>query len=84
MESIQSVQSFNQPTQIQVDSILRWNIYHRLLDLSIPCSCETGKPLQVCIENPVDALQLWSVIRQATASRNEHIDWLNTCWEVQS
>lgn len=84
MESLQSLYNVSESIQVQVDPITRWNIYYRLLDLSIPCSCKMGEPLRVCVQDTLAAIQLWSVIRQATASRKEHIEWLNTCWQEQS
>ncbi|NEQ97518.1 MAG: hypothetical protein F6K30_12470 [Cyanothece sp. SIO2G6] len=63
-----------------IDRIHRWSIYHRLLDLDIPCTCSMGQPLRVEVNHPSTAFQVWSVVRQITASRSDKIDWLNTCW----
>lgn len=80
MESTELTQEIIDP--IQVNPIARWDIYYRLLDLAIPCSCEMGQPLRVHIHNAHAAIQLWSVVKQATASRDEQIEWLNSCWGV--
>lgn len=61
----------------------RWQIYHRLQSLDIPCQCKTNKPLQVKLEDTRAAIQLWSVARQYTASRQELIDWLDRCWHKE-
>ncbi|MEL6221541.1 MAG: Asr1405/Asl0597 family protein [Cyanobacteria bacterium J06627_8] len=80
MESTTSFHEFNEP--IQVDPVIRWEIYYRLLELSIPCSCTTGEPLRVSIQDTLAAVQLWSVMKQTTAPRNEQVEWLNACWGV--
>ena len=81
MESTQSHLEITEP--IQVNPIARWEIYYRLQDLSIPCICETGEPLQVCVQSTLEAVQLWSVVKHVTGSRHEQVEWLNTCWGVQ-
>lgn len=62
----------------------RWQVYHRLKALEIECSCQTDKPLQAYLSNPKTAIQLWSVVKQCTANRQELIDWLNQCWQIKS
>lgn len=62
----------------------RWTVYQRLQELQIPCCCNTNRPLQVEIESPTAAIQLWSVVRQITTSRSELISWLNECWHQQT
>jgi hypothetical protein len=57
-----------------------WQAYQRLQELGIPCQCCGNGYLQVVIDNPTAALQLWSVVRQMTASRRELTDWLQRCW----
>lgn len=72
------------PTQlsfvIEVRPVERWAIYHRLQELEIKCDCDTASPLQVEIASPTDAMQLWSAVKHATASRHELIRWLENCW----
>ncbi|CCQ50668.1 Asr1405/Asl0597 family protein [Crocosphaera watsonii] len=70
-----------EPRQVvEVDSCDRWIVYHRLQQLDIPCICETHKPLEVQVSNPTAMIQLWSVTKQYSASRQELIDWLKDCW----
>jgi hypothetical protein len=61
----------------------RWQVFHRLQALDISCQCGTHQPLLVQIENPQAAIQLWSVVKQCSASRGELIDWLNRCWQMK-
>ncbi|MFH7025827.1 MAG: Asr1405/Asl0597 family protein [Heteroscytonema crispum UTEX LB 1556] len=58
----------------------RWVVYHRLQQLDIPCWCETNQPLKVAVSSPAVAIQLWSVVRQFTASRQDLISILQFCW----
>jgi hypothetical protein len=58
----------------------RWQVCLRLQELSISCVCETNHPLTVEINNPTAAIQLWSVIQQFTASRQDLIKNLEACW----
>lgn len=80
--------STNPPAQITnaiaMNAVDRWSAYHRLQQLSIPCQCAQGQPLQVQIGTAIAAIQLWSVLRQITASRQEQIAWLEHCWQQAS
>lgn len=58
----------------------KWQVYQRLRELDIPCGCEVNQPLRVEIATPISALQLWSVMRQITASRQDKIRSLEHCW----
>lgn len=60
----------------------RWSIYHRLSGLGIRCWCMPYQPLQVEISSPSVAIQIWSVIREATTSRQEQAAWLGQCWQL--
>lgn len=62
----------------------RWQVYHRLKALDISCQCKTNRPLQVKLDNTISAIQLWSVTKQCTASRQELVDWLDRCWLLKS
>ncbi|MGK7887738.1 MAG: Asr1405/Asl0597 family protein [Leptolyngbyaceae cyanobacterium] len=77
----QSSRQFSEITQI--NSVDRWSMYHRLQELAIPCSCVTGQPLKVQVDNPAIALQLWGVAKQFNAPRQDKIAWLNNCWQQQ-
>ncbi|TAF06351.1 MAG: hypothetical protein EAZ77_12390 [Nostocales cyanobacterium] len=61
----------------------RWQVYQRLNELDIPCRCESNQPLQVQINNLQIAVQLWSVVRQFKASRQDLICTLEDCWRIR-
>jgi hypothetical protein len=61
----------------------RWQIYRRLQELDIHCHCASYKPLKVEIRGAIAASQIWSVTRQFTASRQELIDWMESCWKCK-
>lgn len=65
---------------VEVNRIDKWQVYQRLQALQISCHCAIDRPLQVEVADIGTAIQLWSVVRQFTASRSELIDWLNRCW----
>lgn len=70
-----------QQQTVEVSWADRWQVYQRLQELDIPCCCETNQPLKVEIGNPSAAIQLWSVMRQFTISRQEQIYILKNCWQ---
>ena len=61
----------------------RWQVYQRLQELEIPCQCLANQPLQVQLQNPTAAIQLWSAVRQLTAPRHELVRWLARCWRLE-
>ncbi len=67
----------------QIDWIERWNIYNRLQELAIPCTCSIGQPLQVQVETAGVAVQVWSVVQQFIAPRLTKVDYLERCWQQQ-
>ena len=67
---------------VQIPYYLRWQIYHRLQELNIPCSCREDGSLQVQVNNFVAAILLRSTVMQFTASRLSLIDWLERCWQL--
>lgn len=69
---------------VNIKSMERWSIYHRLQELEIPCQCSTNQPLSVKLNNPKAIAQLCFVVKQSTAPRSELIDWLNHCWKIRS
>jgi hypothetical protein len=78
--------SISSPTQ-QVVTIPRgdrWQVYQRLQELEIPCSCSGDGYLQVEVNTPAAALQLWSVVQQLQAPRRELIFWLRRCWQQKA
>jgi len=60
----------------------RWQTYHRLAELEIPCKFSTGKLLEVIVKTPTAALQVWSVGRQQKIQRRQIIDWLEHCFKI--
>ena len=67
--------------EIQVNRADRWQVYQRLQELDIPSWCATQQPLMVHIANTAAAIQLWSVSRQFTGSRQDLVFWLERCWQ---
>jgi hypothetical protein len=66
---------------VEINWADRWQVYRRLQELDIPCWCETNQPLTVEISHPTAAIQLWSVVRQLTANRQELVSTLKKCWQ---
>lgn len=66
---------------VEINRVDRWQVYHRLQELEIPCSCETNQPLTVEVNSVTTAVQLWSVVRQLTAPRQDLIQNLKQCWK---
>ncbi|NJL81823.1 MAG: hypothetical protein HC890_00365 [Chloroflexaceae bacterium] len=60
----------------------RWSIYHRLQELQIPCHCSPNQPLRVQLDRPSAAVQLWSVVKQHVACRQELLQWLERCSQL--
>ncbi len=58
----------------------RWQIYRRLRELEIPCACPEDGGFEVEVNNPVAAVQVWSVIQHHTAARQQLVQWLESCW----
>jgi hypothetical protein len=67
---------------VGINNTERWSIYHRLQELEIPCKCATNQPLSVELHTPSAIAQLCFVVKQSTLSRNELVDWLDTCWQI--
>jgi len=67
---------------VQIPRYQRWQIYHRLQELNIPCSCLSDGTLQVQVNNTIAAILLRSTVIQFTASRPLLIDWLERCWQI--
>jgi hypothetical protein len=64
--------------EIQCDD--RWQVYHRLQALEISCCCHCYQPLKAHVTNATTAIQIWSVVRQATMPRQALVHWLENCW----
>ena len=62
----------------------RWSIRRRLQELSIQAWCPAEGQLQVEVNTYVEAVQVWSVVRQFGTSRSTLVAWLETCWQQAS
>jgi hypothetical protein len=62
----------------------RWEVFRRLQELDIPCWCESNQPLTVEIKDVIAAVQLWSVTRQLTISRQDSIWMLESCLRLRA
>ncbi len=60
----------------------RWQIYHRLQELMIPCWCSSDGLLRVQINSMLTAILVRSTLMQFFGSRRELIDWLEQCWQL--
>lgn len=69
---------------VEVEWLDRWQVYRRLQELGVPCQCAINQPLMVQIASDVAAVQLWSVVRQLTAPRQELLCWLDRCWHYHA
>ncbi|HBB33157.1 MAG TPA: hypothetical protein DDZ80_12150 [Cyanobacteria bacterium UBA8803] len=69
---------------IEINRADRWQVYRRLQELSIKSRCGTNQPLTAQIDDVAAAIQLWSVVRQFTASRRDLASWLESCWQLRA
>ena len=67
---------------VAVPPIDRWRIYFRLQELMIPCWCLQDGSLHVEVQSGTAALLLRSVVQQFVASRQEMVNWLERCWQI--
>lgn len=78
---------FMQPGQqkyvVEINRADKWQVYMRLQELDIPTWCETNQALTVEVTNATAAIQLWSVVRQLTAKRQDLVLALEQCWQYQ-
>lgn len=65
---------------VKVETDQRWLVFQRLQDLNIPCQCQMYGDLHVQVNDGVTALQVWQVLRQFSASKQDLVDWLERCW----
>lgn len=72
------------PIQFTINSCHRWQIYRRLCELGISCTCAAYQPLTVQINSPIAFIQFWSVMRQATIPRPILAESLERCWKYRS
>ncbi|MEM0979733.1 MAG: Asr1405/Asl0597 family protein [Cyanobacteria bacterium P01_H01_bin.58] len=67
--------------EIELDHIARWDVYFRLQELSVPCKCKFNRPLQVQVDSANTALQLWSLVRAFTSTKQQCTEHLEHCWQ---
>lgn len=65
---------------LQIPLSDRWQIYHRLQELMIVCSCPPDGSLRVQVNSLQEAILVRSAVMQFLASRCELVKWLETCW----
>lgn len=66
---------------VEINWAERWQVYQRLQELQISCQCFIDRPLEVKIQNPQEAVLLWSVVKHVCSPRRELVNWLNRCWQ---
>ena len=69
---------------IEIQCEDRWQVHRRLQELGISCQCSYHQPLKVKADSATTAVQVWSVVKQTTMSRQALADWLEGCWKVHS
>ncbi|MDJ0707702.1 MAG: hypothetical protein QNJ46_30870 [Leptolyngbyaceae cyanobacterium MO_188.B28] len=62
----------------------RWQVYHRLKELNIPCRCRAHQPLKVEVNSPHAAILIWSVVKQTSKPRQDLVQWLKHCWRIKA
>lgn len=68
---------------VEVNRADRWQVHRRLQELSLRSHCGTNQPLIVEIDDVIEGIQLWSVVRQLTAPRRDLVSWLERCWRIR-
>ncbi|TAE61058.1 MAG: hypothetical protein EAZ76_12045 [Nostocales cyanobacterium] len=58
----------------------RWQIYHRLQELMITCSCPADGSLRVQVNTLQEAMLVHSTVMQLLSPRHELVAWLEVCW----
>ena len=79
-----SVQPEQQNSMAIVHCEDRWQVYHRLKELNIPCQCRAHQPLKVEANSAQAAIQIWSVVRQISNPRQNLAQWLKHCWRIKT
>lgn len=69
---------------LQIPLSDRWQIYHRLQELMIPCWCLADGSLRVQVNSCLVAILVRSTVLQFMASRQELVDWLEQCWDFSA
>ncbi len=58
----------------------RWQVYRRLQELEIDCSCRAHQPLYVQVNTPYQLLQVWATLQRIDGTRSRLIERLRLCW----
>jgi hypothetical protein len=74
-----SSSDINRKHVIDINWADSWQVYQRLQELDIPSIYETNRLLTVGINNPKMAIQIWSIVKQFTAFRQDLISNLENC-----
>jgi hypothetical protein len=67
---------------ISIESIDRWQAYHRFQALGLTCSCQGHQALTVQVDSPLDLLQVWAVVQAVDSPRSALILWLERSWHL--
>lgn len=70
----------NKQAVLDVPREARWQVCHRLQQLSIDAVCNRNGSLIVEVDDGVAIAQIHSVVRQFVGSRSTLVDWLDVCW----
>ena len=62
----------------------RWEMYHRLKELDISCHCSAHQPVTVEVDTVTTALQVWSMQKRFSYSRQDAIAALQNAWHQPS
>ena len=76
-----SVSTLTVPITVNCDD--RWQVHYRLQALGLETQCKSFQPLQVKINTPLEALQLWSVVRQVSMPRHVLAASLDESWQLK-
>ncbi|NET01529.1 MAG: hypothetical protein F6K62_06035 [Sphaerospermopsis sp. SIO1G2] len=66
---------------LDIPRSVRWQIYHRLQDLMINCSCPQDGSLRVQVNTLQEAMLVHSTVMQFLSPRSELVSWLEVCWD---
>ncbi len=67
---------------LSVNGMERWDVYHRLQELEIPCQCSINQPLTVQISCPNHLLQVWIVVKRINSLRHDLVATLENSWQI--
>jgi len=62
----------------------RWQAYRRLIELDIECTCRGYCPLQVRVDSPSQAIQVWSTTQCISQKRQQLGQRLEQSWQLKT